>query len=230
MTTTSRPRRPRTPLAFAALAGSAVLAVAALAPSALASAAPASPPVASSTDLPARAQGEHRVVHRDARRDAIRFDTESEKQTPAPRNRTADVTTTVVDHQTDRLVLHTRVRQLSRSGYRLMIGEILTSDGRRLDLIVDYSKRPIDGRISLTRSASGAEVACPDATWAIKRSAKRVTATIPRSCLGEPTWVRVGLGMVAAPRNLRTSLGDDARLSGRVNDEHLKLGPRQPRA
>ncbi|WP_193614487.1 hypothetical protein [Nocardioides lijunqiniae] len=228
MTTTSRPRRPRTPLAFVALAGSAVLAVAALTPSVIANAAS---PTASSAELPARAaQGEHRVVHRDARRDTIRFDTETEKKKPAPRDRTADITRTVVDHQADQLVVQTRVRQLGRSGYRLMIGEILTSDGRRLDLMVDYSKRPIGEALSLTRSASGAEVACPAATWSARRSTKQVTATIPRSCLGDPAWVRVGLGMVAAPRNLRTSLGDDSRLSGRIGDEHIKLGPRQPHA
>ncbi|WP_193609992.1 hypothetical protein [Nocardioides lijunqiniae] len=229
MTTTSRPRRPRTPLAFAVLAGSAVLAVAALTPSVIASAAS---PTASSAEPAARAaaQGEHRVVHRDARRDAIRFDTETEKKRPAPRDRTADVTRTVVDHQADQLVVQTRVRQLGRSGYRLMIGEILTSDGRRLDLTVDYSKRPIGEAFSLTRSASGADVACPAATWSATRSTKQVTATIPRSCLGDPAWVRVGLGMVAAPRNLRTSVGDDSRLSGRIGDEHIKLGPRQPHA
>ncbi|WP_134738067.1 hypothetical protein [Nocardioides sp. 503] len=228
MTTTSRPRRPRTPLAFAALAGSAVLAVAALTPAVIASAAPGAAPAASS---PAQAaQGEHRVVHRDARRDAIRFDTESEKKQPAPRNRTSDITRTVVDHQAEQLVVKTRVRELGRSGYRLMIGEIQTPDGRRFDLMVDYSKRPIGEAFSLTPSGSGDEAECVGATWSAKRSTKQVTATIPRSCLGDPAWVKVGLGMVAAPRNLRTSMGDDSRLSGRIGDKHLKLGPRQPHA
>lgn len=172
----------------------------------------------------------HRVVHHDARRDVVLFDVRSEKSKPAPHDRTTDIVTTVVDHRADRITLQSRMRQLSRSGYRLMIAEILASDGRRYELVVDYSATPIDSRVSLTQFASGAEVTCPGATWSVDRSARRIDAAIPRSCLGDPGWVRVGLAVVAAPHDLKTSRADDSRARGHIGDRHLVLGPRQPSA
>ena len=178
----------------------------------------------------ARVPGDHRVVHHDARRDVLLFDIESEKSKPVPRDRTSDIVTTVVDHRTDRLDVQARVRQLSRSGYRLMIAEILASDGRRYELTVDYSTTPIDARVSLRRFASSRDVACPGATWSVDRSTDRIDASVPSSCLGDPGWVRVGLAVVAAPHDLKTSRADDSRDRGHVGDRHLVLGPRQPRA
>ena len=94
----------------------------------------------------------HRVVHHDARRDVLLFDAKSETRAPAPHNRATDITTTLVDHRASRLVVHARVRHLSRSGYRFLISEIRTSDGRHYELDVDYSAHPIGTRVSLVRS------------------------------------------------------------------------------
>lgn len=208
MTTTST----RTSLLTVALASAALAAGVASAPPASAGAAP------------------HRVVHHDARGDVIRFDVESETQRPAPRDRTSDVVRTVVDHRADDVVLQSRVRELSRSGYRLMIADLLTPQGRRYELVVDYSTRPIDRRVSLTRSGSGTEIACAGTTWSVDRATGSIEATVPRSCLGDPAWIRAGLAVVAAPRDLESSRADDSRARGRIGDERLRLGPRQPAA
>ena len=108
-----------------------------------------------------------------------------------------------------------------------MIAEILASGGHRYDLQVDYSTTPIGPRLNLERFTSGKDVKCPGATWSIHRSANRITASIPTPCLGDPRWVRVGVGLVAAPHDLKTSRADDSRTRGRVGDQHLQLGPRQ---
>ena len=221
MTTNCRSSQSRARLALTALASSALLAAAgALAPALV------TPANAAASPQP----GEHRVVHRDPRHDVLRFDIKTEASRPAPRDRGSDIVRTVVDHQAEQVVLQARVRQLSRSGYRLMIAEILASDGRRYQLTVDYAAKPIGARVSLARFASSAEVSCPGATWSIDRSADRIDASVPTSCLGDPKWIRVGIAVIAAPHDLKTSLGDDSRTQGRVADEHLRLGPRQPRA
>ena len=200
----------------------------AAAPALMTSANAAASPSTSSSHQRGAADG-HRIVHLDARRDVLRFDYPSETSRPAPRDRATDIIKTVVDHRPHRLVVQSRVRQLSRSGYRLMVAEILTSEGKRYELVVDFSTKPIDSRISLRPSGSGQDVKCPGAAWSVNRSVNRVDASIPSSCLGDPGWVRVGLGVVASPRTLKTSWADDSRSRGQVG-EHLKLGPRQPRA
>ena len=180
---------------------------------------------------PAGAAGQaHRVVHRDARADVFLFPEGSETGQPAPGDRATDVVKTVVDHRADQLVVQTRVRQLSRAGYRLMIAEILASDGKRYQLVVDYSTKPISSRVSLTRFASDAEVSCPGATWTVDRSANRVEGSVPTSCLGDPEWVRVGVGVVSAPLSLTSSAADDSRTEGPIGEDHLELGPVQPHA
>jgi hypothetical protein len=217
MTTTHRSNHSRARFVLSALTSSALLAAGGtLAPALVTS--------ASATEQT------HRIVHRDARRDVLLFDSKSETSTPAPRDRATDIVTTVVDHRARRIVLESRARQVRRSGYRLMVAEILASDGKRYELVVDYSRKPIDSRISLERSHSAAEVECPGATWSIDPSVERVEAAVPNSCLGDPGWVRVGLALVAAPHNLKTSLADDSRTRGHVGDRHLELGPRQHRA
>lgn len=172
----------------------------------------------------------HRLVHHDAQRDVLRFDVRSETSRPAPRDRATDITSTTVDHRSDRLVVQVEARRLIRSEYRLMVAEILTSGGSRFNLVVDYATTPIDARVRLERFASSREVRCPGASWSVRRRTDRVGASIPGSCLGDPSWVRVGLALTAAPRNLRSSWADDSRAPGRIGDRHLRLGPRQHRA
>ena len=230
MTTTDRTIRLRTRSALSIVASCTVLATTAALTPALLTPAHAVPTTNSPTTALQRSEPlPHRVAHRDARRDVFVFDLPDDSSRPAPRNRTTDVRTTVVDHRADELLIRTRVRQLSRSGYRLMVSEILTSDGRRYELVVDYSLRPIGPRISLTRSGSAADVSCPDASWSFTGSVEQIEATVPTSCLRTPGWVRVGVGVVSSPRDLTRSWADDSRTRGRVG-EHLVLGPRQPRA
>jgi hypothetical protein len=182
-----------------------------------------------SSDL-RHARPNHRIVHHDARHDVLHFDFESDTARPAPRDRATDITTTVVDHRDGQLVVKAGARRLSRAGYRWMVAEILTSDRKRFTLAVDYSSAPIGPRVSLERFATAREVRCPGASWSINRTARRIAASIPTSCLGTPAWVRVGVGLTAAPHNLETAWADDSRVRGRIGDRHLELGPRQHRA
>jgi len=184
-------------------------------------------PTASSPGSQLASPQNHRIVHHDAPGDVVLFSEESQATTPAPHERTTDIIDTVVDHRTRRVVVSTHVRQLSRSEHRFMVSEILTSEGQRLELTVDYSTTPIGRRVSLQKLASGAEVSCGGASWSITPSSDRISATIPNACLGDPEWVRLGIALVSAPSDLDTSWADDSRSRGHVGDQHLELGPRQ---
>ena len=229
MTTLSRHCSARARLASTALVGAALLAASGAVAPALVSSSTAAAAAVTSSSHQRLQQGAHRVVHHDPRRDVRRFDIRADTSRPAPRNRATDVVRTVVDHRAHQVVVQTRARQLSRSGYRLMVAQVRTSDGRRYELLVDYSTTPIGPRLSLEQTGSGRTVWCPAATWSLDRSDHRIRAAVPTRCLGRPGWVRVGVALVAAPRSLRTSLADDSRTRGHVGDR-LTLGPRQPRA
>jgi hypothetical protein len=207
-----------------AMTGAALLAATALAP---VLATPANAAAPSSTRSEHHARADHRVVHHDARRDVVRVDLASGTSRPAPRERDTDITRTVVDHRAHRLVVRAKPRHVSRSGYRFMVAEILAPDRRRFTLTVDYSTTPIDSRVSLERFASGRSVKCAQLSWSIRRQARLVVASVPTACLGDPRWVRVGVALTAATRNLKTAWADDSRARGRIGDRHLKLGPRQ---
>ena len=226
MTTTRSRVRSHARSVLGAMACSSVLAASAV----LVPTAHAVPPEPATSSLPRPEVAGHRVVHHDARRDVLLFDEKSQTRRPAPRDRATDIITTVVDHRASSLVMHVRARQLVRSGYRLMIAEILTSEGQRFEFVVDYSTVPIDARISLMKFGSGATVSCAGASWSMSASVNQVAASIPDSCLGDPDEVRVGVALSAAPRDLKTSWADDSRARGRIGDEHLELGPRQPQA
>ena len=202
MTTTCESSDSSTRFLITALAGTSLLVATVLSP-ALVSPANAATTVStqSSNQVPARA--DHRIVHHDARHDVVHVDFKSETHRPAPHDRATDITRTVVDHQAARLVVRARARHLSRSSYRLMVAEILASNRSRFTLVVDYSTTPIDSRVSLERFASGREVNCSGASWSINWPAHRVVASVPTTCLRDPAWVRVGVGLTAAPHNLK---------------------------
>lgn len=221
VSTMSRPRLVHVALACAALV------VAGTSP---ASAVTGPSATVASTSSSSEVPDDHRVVHLDARADVRRLDLETDKSSPDPGNRASDITKTVVDHQADQVFLQTRVRELKRSGYRLMIATLVVSDGRRFEFDVDYSLDPIGPRISLMKSKTGSEVECPDASWSIDRSRDRVTGTVPTSCLGDPAWIRVGIGIVGGSKDLRAGWADDSRTAGRLPELHPTLGPRQHRA
>lgn len=228
MTHTCRPSRSRTRFVITTLTSCTLLAAGAIATATPVTSAEA--PASPMSNQQRTERPGHRIVHHDARRDVLLFNEEDRTSTPAPRDRATDIVTTVVDHRLHRIVLRSSVRELSRSGYRLMIAEILTRGGRRYQLVVDYSRSPIDSHLILERFGSGAAVRCPGASWSIDRSANRIGAAVPSSCIGGPAWVRVGVALVAAPHGLGTSRADDSRSRGRVGDRHLELGPRQPAA
>jgi len=171
----------------------------------------------------------HRVVHRDAAADVLVWHVQDDSTTADPDNTSSDIVRTVVDHAAHRLAVRVELRQLARDHHRLVFTEIRSAARPTYQLTLDYSRTPIGPRITLEQGP-GTRVPCPGATWSIDTTTETVSLSVPRSCLGGPAWVRVGVGTVGAPGGLAESWVDDSRRTGSVDADHVRLGPRQPHA
>lgn len=172
----------------------------------------------------------HTVRHLDATRDVALFDPESRSDTPSPlpANRSTDIVSTVVQHRARRLAVRVELRNTARSGYRFVVAGLRTPADEHFDILLDYSRRPASGRVEVTGSR-GRPVSCPGRSWSLDPATAHVRVSVPRSCLGDPRWVRVGVGTTAVSRDFDSIRGDDSRRDGLARNR-LVLGPRQPHA
>ncbi len=146
---------------------------------------------------------------------------------PAPDNTTADVVRTVVDHAASRLRVRIDLRELGRSRTYFAVLRVRTPTGT-FEVETDHlGRRP---QTDITRRSRAVE--CPRLRAANDRAAARATITIPTSCLGDPRWVQVGVG-VASVETGTTAEGaeeavvfaDDAHRAGEIRDR-IALGPK----
>lgn len=182
--------------------------------------------VAAASAAPADRDAAHRVVHRDAVRDVTAFDRGEGEATST--NQATDIIRTVVDHRAERLTVSARLRAIQRTGYRLLVSEIRTREGGHFWLEVVYTRKTGEPHVSLDSNRGSVE--CPGLTWALDRDRSRVLGSVPRSCLDDPGWVRVGVATFSAARNFSGWFIDDSRRDGSSGEDHLALGPRQPHA
>lgn len=173
--------------------------------------------------LPAQAFADS-TIHRDATRDMVSFnlDSDEETPTPAPDRSDGDIRGVSATHAprkvliTVRYVEWTRNPDLSAPIFRLRTNE---NQLRQVQVFPGTRTRPsrafmINGR--------GQDVRCR-MTTSVQIVANKVTLGIPRKCLSRPRWVQVGTGIVAFDEPL--VFLDDAYLDGRIRNQ-LALGPR----
>jgi hypothetical protein len=171
------------------------------------------------TAAPSSALSEHT---RDARRDVASrgLYTDDLPRRPEPARRVGDITAYSTSYGTD-LVVTTRFRSLAALGDQDFSWLIRTSDddfnwfaslslqaGRdkgNFDLIDPEANQPGCGRAVLDRPA------------------RKVTLTVPASCLGNPAWVKVAHG-VRVYTSTR-EYADDARRDGVVKN-NWRYGPK----
>jgi hypothetical protein len=161
---------------------------------------------------------------KDARGDVQAFDAESETTTPAPGVRNSDVLRTTFRHEDRRISVRAKLTELSRSGQASLHGiSLVTNEKVRRDVTIYATKNMWRGQAEMSRP-NGTPVAC-DIAHKIDYANNVVTLSFPRSCVSDPRWVRVGFASVWMKSNMR-AFGDDAQLSGRINDRGLKLSDR----
>lgn len=145
---------------------------------------------------------------------------------PTPDNTTVDVVRTVVDHDTRRLRVRVDLRELGRDRQYFAVLRVRTPAGTFEVETEHLARRP---EADLTRH--GRRVECARLRAVSDRASSRATVTVPASCLGDPRWVQVGVG-VAVLTTATTAegveevvvLADDAQRVGDVRDR-IALGP-----
>lgn len=129
-----------------------------------------------------------------------------------------DIRRATVTHRANRVVIRLEVADLRPGLGHLVAGRIRTASG---DVDFGWSKelgQPVQGGLY---PAGGGTCAAPHPTFDTETDVVRVV--VPRSCVDQAPWVRVGVGLASY---VEPSLPfvDDAR-SGRVGDRAV-LGPR----
>lgn len=164
------------------------------------------------------------VVHHDAVQDvrSMPADSMSNATTAAPTQAESDVRTTRTTHGARNLRMVMSFRELTRTGdWTLHVFEIVTNEGVRREVDVEAGPGAWIGRTHFT-DARGRSHKCA-VTRFIDYDNNRVTVTVPRSCLSQPRWVRVGMGEARVDNKI--AYADDASANSRVGDD-LVLGPR----
>lgn len=129
----------------------------------------------------------------DARGDVVLVpaDEDATEVTPAPTNAAADITRISVRHDARRVVVTLRVRDL-RPGGILGSVRVLTRDRDLTFGSVHTDELRATFLENTTEEGSGEEVECRGDRMSVQPRHGRVRVVIPRSCLGDPRWVRVG--------------------------------------
>lgn len=169
--------------------------------------------------LPATAHAQTEAVT-DSKKDVVTYsETGSE---PAPSVEKADITRARVAHTRGRIVLTTKVRRLAARDW--VAGWEIETPTRRYSA---SHMRMTGFWMTDLSTRSGNEVACKRMTVDVDRDRDRVRLSIPRTCLKDPRWVRVGIGFLTFDGDDFEQMHvDDARLDGTIRERGLVPGPR----
>jgi hypothetical protein len=147
------------------------------------------------------------VTHTDALHDVVKFD--GDNQTNAPTVKEGDVRRVTVAHTSGRVVVRLKYAELSRVNSWGAIALVRTSAGKQFELDLEAASGiGWQGKLTVSH-ATGSTIACPGADRKVDYALDTVRFSVPRGCLGDPRWVKVG---VAHVRFVTASklFGDDA--------------------
>lgn len=151
-----------------------------------------------------------KYVRADASGDVVSFTKSAD--TPAPAQVNGDVVRSTVRHKAKRVVLTMRFNDLDGSGYTVFAYSVRTSKMTRDVALVTFPGHHA-GKVVMT-TPKGKKVRCRLAR-SIDYTANTATVSIPRSCVGKPRWVKVGMAMVTSPNpDFTTGFADDSGTTG----------------
>jgi len=173
---------------------------------------------------PAAAQA-NTYNHADAASDVVSFTGGSTTATPQPDRSNGDVVASTVKHNRTAVVARMTYRDLANvDGFNGHLFAFKTSKMRREVTVVSAAGVP--SQVVMTKP-NGKKVSCR-----VKRSldytAHTVTVRVPRSCLGHPRWVKVGMAslFMTGLKATDTQYADDALFGGGVHANSLTYSPR----
>ncbi|MCR1782799.1 hypothetical protein KVF89_09660 [Nocardioides carbamazepini] len=156
------------------------------------------------------------LVRTDPARDVVGVSMSSDKEQVAPGERGIDIRKVRASHGTDVLVIQLRTR--GRLAHK---GVILNAAVRTPGGSYDVTHLRFAGATESALTSGNAEVACPG--FAVERGRRTATITIPTACIGDPAWVRVGVGIAQArgkrfyaDDGLSRTVGNRLKLSGKI--------------
>lgn len=162
-----------------------------------------------------------RWSHTDPAGDVVHFYFESEEGVPAPAHERGDVRRVRLAHKDSRLVARFSMRK-AMAGDHYFAYAIRTPKGEfELSRFRQAGAKSV---VVLTEEGRETPIRCSGMEWAIDRERATVAVSIPRSCIGRPRWVRVGIGVVStvepgagyADDALRSGIGPGLRRSPRL--------------
>jgi len=166
-----------------------------------------------------------RYTYADHTGDVVSFTGGSDTATPAPERVVGDIAASAVAHRRGSVTVKMRYRDLTRGDEIAAHLFVIRTSRMTRDVTVVAAQGYYGGRVVMTKP-SGKKVSCRIARK-IDYVANTVTASVPRSCLGQPRWVKVGMAGI-----LFTGLGssdmqyvDDARTNGNLGS-NPRFGPR----
>lgn len=129
--------------------------------------------------------------HVDATGDMFSTTSSTKTFTPAPDRIVGDIVSTTIRHKSRNVVIQVQYRDLvANSEIDAHYFVIRTSKMRRDVSLVSAGSFPA-GRVQMTK-ANGTKVSC-HVGRRIDYSLNTATVVVPRSCLGRPRWVKVGM-------------------------------------
>jgi len=162
-----------------------------------------------------------KYVHTDASGDVVSFDPESEATTVVPDRAEGDVVRSVVRHRAHKIVLTLAYRELTAGPQVMHYYGIRTSTMKRYVALRTSASHP-GGRVALFDSHDK-KVRCK-VGGKVDYTANTATVSVPRSCLGNPRWVKVAMAQATFGTATSPFYVDDSRATGNFNNP--QFGPR----
>jgi hypothetical protein len=170
-------------------------------------------------------------VHRDPAGDVASFnlsdsnpDSEDFTPTPAPTQSDGDITSIRVTHLARTVRVSLAFHELNRSGLGKFFEYRVRSNKGVRDLEVSAFSGSWAGDHSLTDN-DGDNVRCKGIRHRIDYVRNTALVVIPRSCLGDPRWVRVAAVSGSVAEDHTTFFIDDARSSNYFGEKYV-YGPK----
>ncbi|HET6167453.1 MAG TPA: hypothetical protein VFE07_11550 [Marmoricola sp.] len=136
-----------------------------------------------------------RYTHHDITGDVLSGPADSDANPSTPDDRAnGDVVWSTVIHKRHRVVMKMQLRDIAWNDETNLYGFIIKTKSMKR-IVTVFASEGIRGGKTLMTKPSGKRVAC-HISRKIDYTANNVTVSVPRSCLGTPRWVKVGMATV----------------------------------
>jgi hypothetical protein len=153
------------------------------------------------------------IYNTDARGDVAKFVGDSGGSLAAPNQRNGDIVRTKLWHAT-KVGITSHFADIRRTGdVRADILELATNEGVVREVALYAAPGHWAGETEIT-GPRGGKKRCAGITHEIDYAANTVTIRVPRSCLSNPRWVRIGFASLVGTERNQTATVDDALRDG----------------